>query len=126
MSLSRTSILAALGAIVALTAAGVLIACGGDGLISVASNEIPGPMARLVRHALAGELTEARRLLGELLPLLDANFIESNPIPVKGALALMGRIRNVLRLPLVPAAPATLERLGVELVRLGIPVRQHD
>jgi 4-hydroxy-tetrahydrodipicolinate synthase len=103
-----------------------LVACGGDGLISVASNEIPGPMARLVRHALAGELAEAQRLLGELMPLLDANFIESNPIPVKGALALMGRVRNVLRLPLVPAAPSTLERLGVELARLGIPVRQHD
>ena len=102
-----------------------LVACGGDGLISVASNEIPGPMARLVRHALAGELAEAQRLLVALMPLLDANFIESNPIPVKGALALMGRVRNVLRLPLVPAAPATIERLAAELARLGIPVRQH-
>jgi len=103
-----------------------LVASGGDGLISVASNAIPGPMARLVRHALAGELAEARQLALVLLPLLDANFLESNPIPVKGALALMGRIRNVLRLPLVPAAPATLERLADELTRLGIPVRQHD
>jgi 4-hydroxy-tetrahydrodipicolinate synthase len=83
-------------------------------------------MARLVRHALAGEHAEAQHLLRELLPLLDANFIEPNPIPVKGALALMGRIRNVLRLPLVPAAPATLERLGAELARLGISVRPHD
>jgi 4-hydroxy-tetrahydrodipicolinate synthase len=103
-----------------------LIASGGDGLISVASNAIPGPMTRLVRHALAGELAEARELALELLPLLDANFLESNPIPVKAALALMGRIRNVLRLPLVPAAPATLERLAAELTRLGVPVRQHD
>ena len=103
-----------------------LVASGGDGVISVASNEIPGPMTRLVRHALAGEYAEAQHLLRELLPLLDANFIESNPIPVKGALALMGRIRNVLRLPLVPAAPATLERLGAELARLGISVRPHD
>jgi 4-hydroxy-tetrahydrodipicolinate synthase len=103
-----------------------LIASGGDGLISVASNAIPGPMTRLVRHALAGELAEARELALELLPLLDANFLESNPIPVKAALTLMGRIRNVLRLPLVPAAPATLERLAAELSRLGVPVRQHD
>ena len=103
-----------------------LVASGGDGLISVASNEVPGPMSRLVRHALAGELAEARRLHESLLPLLDTNFLESNPIPVKGALALMGRIHNVLRLPLVPASPATLERLGAELGRLGIPVRPHD
>jgi 4-hydroxy-tetrahydrodipicolinate synthase len=101
-----------------------LVASGGDGLISVASNEVPGPMSRLVRHALAGELDASRRILFELLPLLDLNFVESNPIPVKGALALMGRIRNVLRLPLVPAAPATLARLGEELARLGIPVRK--
>jgi len=103
-----------------------LAASGGDGVVSVAANEVPGPMSRLVRHALAGELAEAQRLLLTLLPLLDANFIESNPIPVKGALALMGRMRNVLRLPLVPANAATLDRLGAELMRLGIPVTLND
>ena len=103
-----------------------LVASGGDGVISVASNEVPGPMSRLVRHALAGELDAAQRLLWTLLPLLDLNFVESNPIPVKGALALMGRAGNVLRLPLVPASPATLARLADELGRLGIPVRHHD
>ena len=103
-----------------------LVASGGDGVISVSSNEVPGPMSRMVRHALAGELAEAQRILFTLLPLLDANFVESNPIPVKAALALMGRIQNVLRLPLVPAAPATMERLGTELARLGIPLRPHD
>ena len=103
-----------------------LVASGGDGVISVSSNEVPGPMSRMVRHALAGELAEAQRILFTLLPLLDANFVESNPIPVKAALALMGRIQNVLRLPLVPAAPATMDRLGTELARLGIPLRPHD
>jgi 4-hydroxy-tetrahydrodipicolinate synthase len=99
-----------------------LAAAGGDGVISVASNEVPGPMSTLVRHALAGRFAEAQRLLFELLPLFDLNFVESNPIPVKAALSLMGRMRNVLRLPLVPAAPATLDLLRAELSRLGIPV----
>jgi 4-hydroxy-tetrahydrodipicolinate synthase len=94
--------------------------------VSVAANEVPGPMSRLVRHALGGELAEAQRLLHMLLPLLDANFLESNPIPVKGALALMGRMRNVLRLPLVPASASTLDHLGAELMRLGIPVTLND
>jgi len=97
-----------------------LCACGGDGLISVASNELPRELTDLVRLARAGELTAAQALLWRLLPLLDANFIESNPIPVKAALAAMGRIRNVLRLPLVPAQPATVLRLRQELARLNV------
>ena len=97
-----------------------LCACGGDGLISVASNELPRELTELVRLARAGELTAAQALLWRLLPLLDANFIESNPIPVKAALAAMGRIRNVLRLPLVPAQPATVLRLRQELARLNV------
>jgi 4-hydroxy-tetrahydrodipicolinate synthase len=97
-----------------------LCASGGDGLISVASNELPRAMTELVRHALTGNLPAARALQWQLQPLLDANFIESNPIPVKAALAAMGRIRNVLRLPLVPAQPATLARLRQELARLNV------
>jgi len=97
-----------------------LCACGGDGLISVASNEMPRELTALVRLARAGDLTAARALLWKLQPLLDANFIESNPIPVKAALAAMGRIRNVLRLPLVPAQPATVARLRQELARLNV------
>jgi len=97
-----------------------LCACGGDGLISVASNELPRELTELVRLARTGGLAAARALLWKLQPLLDANFIESNPIPVKAALAAMGRIRNVLRLPLVPAQPSTTARLRQELARLNV------
>ncbi|MGH7578881.1 MAG: 4-hydroxy-tetrahydrodipicolinate synthase, partial [Gemmatimonadales bacterium] len=99
-----------------------LVAAGGDGLISVASNEMPGPMRALVHLMLAGEVQKAREWHYRLLPLMDANFLETNPAPVKAALALTGRIRNVLRLPLVPvtentraALETTLRDLGVEL-----------
>ena len=99
-----------------------IVAAGGDGLISVASNEMPGPMRALVHLMLAGDLEKARDWHYRLLPLMDANFLETNPAPVKAALALTGRIRNVLRLPLVPvtektrtAMAATLKDLGVEL-----------
>jgi 4-hydroxy-tetrahydrodipicolinate synthase len=99
-----------------------IVAAGGDGLVSVASNEMPGPMRTLVHLMLAGEVQKARDWHYRLLPLMDANFLESNPAPVKAALALTGRIRNVLRLPLVPvtektrtAIAATLKDLGVEL-----------
>ena len=97
-----------------------LCAAGGDGLISVASNELPRQVTELVRLARTGDLAAARDLLWQLMPLLDANFVESNPIPVKAALAMMGRIRNVLRLPLVPAQPATSARLRQELQRLDV------
>jgi 4-hydroxy-tetrahydrodipicolinate synthase len=99
-----------------------MVAAGGDGLVSVASNEMPGPMRALVHLMLAGDVEKARAWHYRLLPLMDANFLETNPAPVKAALALTGRIRNVLRLPLVPvtektrtAMAATLKDLGVEL-----------
>lgn len=101
-----------------------LCASGGDGLISVASNELPRELTELVRLARSGALAEARALQWKLMPLLDANFIESNPIPVKAALAMMGRIRNVLRLPLVPAQPATSARLRQELAGLHVRLPQ--
>jgi 4-hydroxy-tetrahydrodipicolinate synthase len=98
-----------------------IIAAGGDGLISVASNEIPRLMSTLVRHCLRGHVGEAREILYHVLPLLEANFLETNPAPVKAALAAMGRIHEVLRLPLVPLsehrrAPllAALQAAGVE------------
>jgi 4-hydroxy-tetrahydrodipicolinate synthase len=98
-----------------------IVGAGGDGLISVASNEMPGPMRALVHLMLSGDVERAREWHYRLLPLMDANFLESNPAPVKAALALTGRIRNVLRLPLVPvtektrtAIAATLKELGVE------------
>jgi len=98
-----------------------IIAAGGDGLISVASNEIPRLMTQLVRHALRGQVADAREILFQVLPLLEANFLETNPAPVKAALAAMGRIQNVLRLPLVPLSEqrrppllAALRAAGVE------------
>jgi 4-hydroxy-tetrahydrodipicolinate synthase len=102
-----------------------LVACGGDGVVSVASNLVPSLMGQLVRHALEGRLDAARDLGLRLLPLLDANFVESNPIPVKAGLALLGRLRNVLRLPLLPASPATVDRMRAELVNLDLPLVPH-
>lgn len=98
-----------------------IIAAGGDGLISVASNEIPRLMSQLVSRALRGQIVEAREILFQVLPLLEANFLETNPAPVKAALAALGRIQNILRLPLVPLSEqrrppllAALRAAGVE------------
>lgn len=81
-----------------------VMAAGGDGVISVVSNASPRGMSELVEHAAAGRVGDARGLHERLLAWMRAAFIESNPIPVKAALAMMGRIENVLRLPLVPLA----------------------
>ena len=99
-----------------------LIAAGGDGLISVASNEMPGPMRALVSLMLSGDLEKAREWHYRLLPLMEANFLESNPAPVKAALALAGRIRNVLRLPLVPVTEKTRAALADTLEDLGVAI----
>lgn len=82
-----------------------VMAAGGDGIISVISNATPKLMAQLCEHMAAGELEAAREIHFRLLPWMRAAFLESNPLPVKAALAMMGRIRNVLRLPLVPMDP---------------------
>ena len=79
-----------------------LITLGGDGVISVVANEVPAAMARLATAARNGALDEARLLHYQLFNLMQANFIESNPIPVKAALQAMGRIDGGIRLPLVP------------------------
>jgi 4-hydroxy-tetrahydrodipicolinate synthase len=97
-----------------------LVAAGGDGLISVTSNEVPGPMTAYVHLALSGDFDRAREWHYRLLPLMEANFLETNPAPVKAALALMGRIHNVLRLPLVPVAEATCVALAAALRGLGV------
>jgi 4-hydroxy-tetrahydrodipicolinate synthase len=88
-----------------------LIALGGDGLISVASNEAPDFMSRLVDLALEGKWDEARELHYRLLSLMEVNFIESSPGPVKAALAMMGLIEENFRLPLVPIQEKSRERL---------------
>ena len=97
-----------------------LIALGGRGLISVASNEIPAEMTRLVQSALAGDFVEARRLHFQYLPLMDINFVESNPIPVKAALAEMGLLQSVWRLPLVAPKPENLARIRAILESLNL------
>lgn len=91
------------------------IALGADGVISVVSNEAPREMARLVRAALEGDLAEARALHYRLLPLMRANFLESNPVPVKTVLELMGRCAGHLRAPLGPPSAATRKRLEAVL-----------
>jgi 4-hydroxy-tetrahydrodipicolinate synthase len=99
-----------------------IVAAGGDGLVSVASNEMPGPMRALVHLMLAGDVEKAREWHYRLLPLMDANFLETNPAPVKAALALTGRIRNVLRLPLVPVTEKTRTALATTLKDLGVEI----
>jgi 4-hydroxy-tetrahydrodipicolinate synthase len=79
-----------------------VMAAGGDGVISVASNVTPRAMAALCERAAEGDAAGARELHFRLAPWMSAAFVESNPIPAKAALALLGRIENELRLPLVP------------------------
>jgi len=89
-----------------------IIAMGGDGVISVASNAAPRAMRDIVDAALEGNLAKARDLHYQLLPLMNANFIESNPIPVKAVLTMMGLIEENYRLPLVRMNPANREKLA--------------
>ncbi|MDP9322679.1 MAG: 4-hydroxy-tetrahydrodipicolinate synthase, partial [Acidobacteriota bacterium] len=98
-----------------------VMAVGGRGLVSVASNEVPAEMAKMVELAEAGDFKAARRLHQELLPLMQINFIESSPIPVKAAMAMMGLVEEVFRLPLVPPRPASRERIAEVLRDLGLP-----
>jgi 4-hydroxy-tetrahydrodipicolinate synthase len=88
-----------------------LIALGGHGIISVASNIIPAEMTALTRAALQGDYEKARELQRRFLPLMEVNFVESNPIPVKAAMGLLGLLTPVYRLPLVPPQPASLARI---------------
>jgi 4-hydroxy-tetrahydrodipicolinate synthase len=98
-----------------------VMAVGGRGIVSVASNEVPAEMAKMVELAEAGDFKGARRLHEELLPLMQINFIESSPIPVKAAMAMMGLLEEVFRLPLVPPRPISRERIAQVLRDLGLP-----
>lgn len=97
-----------------------LAALGGRGVISVASNEIPGPMRALAQACLDGDFALARRLQKQWLALMEVNFLESNPIPVKAALARMGLIEPVWRLPLVPPSPASMAKIEQVLSQCGL------
>ena len=97
-----------------------VIALGGIGIISVASNEIPHEMTELTRAALNNDWTAARALQKKYLPLMQANFIESNPLPVKAALAMMGKIEEVYRLPLLPMRRDTRSKLQRVVTEVGL------
>jgi 4-hydroxy-tetrahydrodipicolinate synthase len=102
-----------------------IVALGGKGLISVVSNEIPAEMAELVRSCLQNNFEQARRLQRRFLPLMEINFIESNPIPVKAAMAAMGLLEPVWRLPLCPPRPENEEKIRGVLECLGLVGDRH-
>jgi len=100
-----------------------VIALGGVGVISVASNEIPREMAEMTRAALANDWHTARTLHRKYLPLMLANFIESSPLPVKAVLAMMGKIEEVYRLPLLPMRRDTRSKLQKIATDAGLITR---
>ncbi|WP_321477048.1 4-hydroxy-tetrahydrodipicolinate synthase [uncultured Paludibaculum sp.] len=97
-----------------------LAGLGGKGIISVASNEIPGVMAGIAQHCLNGDFAAARALQRQWLALMEVNFIESNPIPVKAAMARMGLLEPVWRLPLVPPSAAAMAKIEAVLGDTGL------
>ena len=103
-----------------------VLSMGGDGVISVTSNAAPRLMAEMCDAARSGNFASARQAHERLLPWMHAAFSESNPIPVKAAMAMMGRIENVVRLPLVPLADAHLGTVRASLEAFGalVPGRQ--
>jgi 4-hydroxy-tetrahydrodipicolinate synthase len=95
-----------------------LMAVGGRGIISVASNAIPAEMSRMVEHAEANDFASARRLHRQLLPFMQVNFVESNPGPIKSAMASLGLLEEVYRLPMVPPEPSSKTRIATVLQEL--------
>jgi 4-hydroxy-tetrahydrodipicolinate synthase len=95
------------------------MAVGARGIISVASNEVPAEMAQMVEAAERNDFAAARAIHARLLPLMLANFTESNPIPVKAAMAHMGLLEERYRLPMVPPKPETREKLARVLAAIG-------
>jgi 4-hydroxy-tetrahydrodipicolinate synthase len=97
-----------------------VIALGGHGIISVASNEIPGMMSKFTASCLEGRQEEARSWNRKLYPLMKVNFVESSPIPVKAALAMMGKIQENYRLPLVRISEGARNKVASVLAGLGL------
>jgi 4-hydroxy-tetrahydrodipicolinate synthase len=98
-----------------------LMACGADGLISVAGNEVPAEMKQLVSACASGDYGQARRIHERLMPLLTGNFIESNPVPVKAAMKMLGILESdVVRSPLAPISKNNREELERILVECGL------
>jgi len=102
-----------------------LMALGADGIVSVASNEIPDLMSRMTNLALDGKWAEARELHYRILPLMEVNFIESSPGPVKAAMAMMGLLEENFRLPLVPITAKSSDRVREVITELGLIETAH-
>ena len=97
-----------------------LMAVGGRGIVSVSSNEIPREMSQMVEAAERNDFAAARAIHARILPLLQINFIEANPVPVKAAMTAMGLLENVYRLPMTPPTPASMEKITQVLKDLGL------
>ena len=96
-----------------------VMAVGGQGIISVASNGVPAEMSRMVELAEANDFAAARRIHASLMPFLTVNFVEANPIPIKAAMAMMGLLEERYRLPMVPPQAATREKIAAVLDAMG-------
>jgi 4-hydroxy-tetrahydrodipicolinate synthase len=101
-----------------------LVAAGADGIISVVANEAPEEFSEMVRQALKGKFARAREMHYRLLPLMNINFVESNPIPVKAALAMMGMMEETLRLPLVSLSDQNRSKLEKVLLDLEMVAKK--
>ena len=97
-----------------------LMALGGRGVISVVSNQIPAEMTQLAQACLRGDFEAARRIQSRFLPLMNVNFVESNPIPVKAGMAVMGLLQPVYRLPMVPPSAASMAKIEKVLESVGL------
>lgn len=97
-----------------------LMAVGGRGIISVVSNEVPGEMVQMVEAAERGDFASARAMHTRLMPLMQANFVEANPLPVKAAMAAMGLLEEVYRLPMCPPKPESKARMLSVLAALDL------
>ena len=97
-----------------------LAALGADGIISVVANEVPAEFSQMVRYALKGNFARAREMHFRLLDLMNANFVESNPIPVKAAMAMMGLMEESYRLPLTPLGEKSRVKLEKALKQLKL------
>jgi 4-hydroxy-tetrahydrodipicolinate synthase len=102
-----------------------LMAIGGRGVISVVSNEVPSEMAQMVESAERGDFASARRWHSALAALMQINFVESNPMPVKFAMSAMGLCEPVYRLPMVPPSKASQEKILAVLKEFGLPIVTH-
>jgi 4-hydroxy-tetrahydrodipicolinate synthase len=102
-----------------------LMALGGKGVICTVSNEIPAEMTEMVRLCLANDFPAARRIHRKFLPLMEVNFVETNPIPVKAAMALLGLLEPVWRLPLVPPSAVNLAKIEKVLRDLALLATAH-